>query len=198
MRQLFFTSDLHLYDDDIAMYRKFPNAQSYRGIIAKRWNDTVSDDDLVFILGDISIAFQPSAVEFIHKQLKGHKILIPGNHDSFNTCQLFNNEANCTVRMPGDVIKIMDKSIILTHYPVHSDELKFYDFNIHGHIHHPIPAIGYVPLCYPVPLRSNADYNSIKYPVYCNVNVEFHDWTPVSVNEVIEWFKMNSYDRPNN
>lgn len=196
MRQLFFTADLHLFDDTIAMYRGFPNAQSYREIMAKHWNDTVSDDDLVFILGDISISFQPSAVEFIHKQLKGHKILIPGNHDSFNACQLFNNEANCTVRMPGDIIKIMDRSIILTHYPVHSDELKFFDFNIHGHIHHPIPEIGYEPNKWPNPLR-NTGYNAGHSPFYFNANLEFHNWTPVSVDEVIEWFKINNYDRPN-
>jgi calcineurin-like phosphoesterase family protein len=48
-------------------------------IIIKNWNETVSSDDTVLILGDFAMAAR--AVEHIVPRLNGKKILILGNHD---------------------------------------------------------------------------------------------------------------------
>lgn len=187
MQQVFFTADLHVFDDDISKYRGFYSAKQYREVLASHWNQAVDEDDLVYILGDISKSFQPSAVEFVQTQLNGHKVLVPGNHDSFNTCQLFQAGPKCTVKMPGEVIiKVGEKSLILTHYPVHSDELKFFDGNIHGHIHAPIPEIGYEPVRWPNVTR---DFGFPGGFCYFNANCEFHNYTPVSLESVKYWYR---------
>lgn len=185
MHHVFFTADLHLFDEDIAKARGFRDAQEYREVMSSCWNITVDDDDIVYILGDISKEHQPSAVQFIHNKLNGHKILIPGNHDTFDTCQLFQMDPKCLVKMPGEEIKLRDNKILLTHYPVHSDEMDFHDYNIHGHIHSPIPEIGYKPRMYPNP-RRDVMCRKMQH-VYFNVNIEFHKWTPVSSGQILNW-----------
>lgn len=187
MQQVFFTADLHVFDDDISKYRGFYDAKQYRDVLASHWNQAVDDDDLVFILGDISKSFQPSAVEFVQTQLNGHKVLVPGNHDSFNTCQLFQAGPKCSVKMPGSTaLNIGGKLLLLTHYPVHSDELKFYDGNIHGHIHAPIPEIGYEPNHWPNVTR---DFGMPGGYCYFNANCEFHDYTPVHQSKIEYWYR---------
>lgn len=186
MKQVFFTADLHLFDEDIAKYRGFKSAQEYRDVMSNCWNIMVDDGDLVYILGDISKEFPDTSVQWIHRHLNGHKILIPGNHDTFYTCQLFQMDPKCSVHIPGDTVKIGGKNVILTHYPVHTDEMDFYDYNLHGHVHSPIPEIGYKPRVYPNPIRDVISRKLQK--VYFNVNLEFHDWTPVHIDKIIEWF----------
>ena len=186
MHHVFFTADLHLFDEDIVKARGFRDAQKYREVMSNHWNITVYDSDLVYILGDISKDHQPSAVQFIHNELNGHKILIPGNHDTFDTCQLFQMDPKCLVKMPGQVIELSNgKNIILTHYPVHSDELKFFDGNIHGHIHSPIPEIGYIPNQWP---NVTSNFGSPGGLCYFNVNIEFHNWSPVPMRSVEYWY----------
>ena len=182
MQQVFFTADLHVFDDDISKYRGFYDAKQYRDVLIHHWNRAVGDDDLVYILGDISKSLQSSAVEFVQTQLNGYKVLVPGNHDSFNTCQLFQAGPKCSVKMPGSVaLNIGGKLLLLTHYPVHPAELKFYDGNIHGHIHAPIPEIGYEPNHWP-----NITRDSDIPGGYCyfNANCEFHDYTPVHQSKI--------------
>jgi calcineurin-like phosphoesterase family protein len=47
--------------------------------MVKNWNDTVGPDDIVYCLGDFSMAFRP--VETFTSRLNGIKYLVPGNHD---------------------------------------------------------------------------------------------------------------------
>ena len=48
-------------------------------MLVKNWNETVMPDDIVYYLGDFSMAFRP--VETFSNRLNGIKYLIPGNHD---------------------------------------------------------------------------------------------------------------------
>ena len=50
------------------------------------WNKTISEHDLVYVLGDISFQKYAIALEMIPK-LKGKKILVQGNHDKFSIGQ---------------------------------------------------------------------------------------------------------------
>lgn len=189
MKQVFFAADLHLFDMDITKYRGF-ESRDYVERITCNWNNVVNPDDIVFILGDISNwdddINASTAVHWIQEHLNGFKTLIPGNHDTFEMCQLFQMDPKCDVKMPGHVLELSNgKKILLTHYPVHSDELKFFDGNIHGHVHSPIPEIGYEPNQWPNVTRNFGSNGKL---CYFNANIEFHNWTPVPMSSVEYWY----------
>ena len=83
-------------------------------VIIKNWNSIVKENDIFYILGDISWYPEEKTVELI-KQVKGHKGLIKGNHDKIKeklkTCfkEINNYKEN----------KIEQKKIILSKYKNH-------------------------------------------------------------------------------
>lgn len=82
MSKIFFTSDLHFGHKNILRFdnRPFTSIEEMDEAIIRNWNTKVSDDDLVYVLGDISWHNDETTAR-IFNSLKGHKILIKGNHD---------------------------------------------------------------------------------------------------------------------
>lgn len=80
---LYFTSDLHLGHANIIQYcnRPFDGVHKMDLAIIANWNDTITDDDIVFILGDFCWRLNSAAIKWYINELKGRKILILGNHD---------------------------------------------------------------------------------------------------------------------
>ncbi|MBE5741520.1 MAG: serine/threonine protein phosphatase [Clostridiales bacterium] len=83
--QIFSISDLHLDVNNKKPMDIFgPVWHEYLDKIEKDWQEKVSDEDVVILAGDYSWAMKLDEVvpdfEFI-KNLKGHKIIIRGNHD---------------------------------------------------------------------------------------------------------------------
>lgn len=78
----YFTSDLHLGHANIIRFcdRPFEDAGQMNARLAELWNDTVSDDDTVWVLGDVALGTLDDSLGWIGR-LAGHKILVPGNHD---------------------------------------------------------------------------------------------------------------------
>ena len=83
MGKIWFTSDLHLGHDRDFCYgeRGFENVDIHDYTIVQNFNSLVSEDDEVYILGDLLLgAGVERSLKYISK-LKGHKHLIIGNHD---------------------------------------------------------------------------------------------------------------------
>lgn len=80
--RVFLTSDLHFGHKNIIEYEKRPfrNVEDMNAGIIKNWNKIVSNDDMVFCLGDVSFGGAEMTKECV-SQLQGKKILIMGNHD---------------------------------------------------------------------------------------------------------------------
>lgn len=78
----FITSDLHFGHKKIIEYEKrpFKDVIEMDCVLIKHWNNIVTDDDIVYILGDFSF-YDGIGTNNILKMLKGRKILIIGNHD---------------------------------------------------------------------------------------------------------------------
>lgn len=78
---IYFTSDLHFWHKNVIRYcsRPFSTVEEMNEIMIKNWNDTVKPDDIVYCLGDFSLAMRP--VEAYTSRLNGVKYLVPGNHD---------------------------------------------------------------------------------------------------------------------
>lgn len=77
--------DLHLSlgcDKPMDIFAGWTN---YLERLRENWNSKITDDDTVVLVGDHSWALKLKDAykdfEFIHKELKGKKILVKGNHD---------------------------------------------------------------------------------------------------------------------
>ena len=81
MASIFFSSDHHFGHANIIKYcnRDFQDVHQMNVEMARRWNEVVNHDDLVYYLGDFSL--QLRSAEWWASQLNGKKILVCGNHD---------------------------------------------------------------------------------------------------------------------
>ncbi|MBC8061180.1 MAG: metallophosphoesterase [Clostridiaceae bacterium] len=132
MQKVFMISDMHFGDENIIKYenRPFENAKEMDDRIIENWNNTVSNNDKVFVLGDVSFYNKEKTTEII-KRLNGYKFLVIGNHDEGNTVSWWKEIGFDEVsRYPI----IYNKFYILSHEPLYLNENMPYA-NIHGRIH---------------------------------------------------------------
>ena len=109
-------SDLHFAEDDLKT--AFPNRPSDEELV-RRINAKVGRKDLLIVLGDCGSA------DFI-RQLRGHKILIAGNHEPGLTAF----ESIFEEIYSGPVM--IGEKLILSHEPIPN---LTWAFNLHGHNH---------------------------------------------------------------
>lgn len=114
----FITSDLHFFHKSIIEYenRPFTDVEEMNRSLIKNWNDTVSKQDLVFVLGDVSFGSVNKTIEILQK-LNGDKILIIGNHDNNLVKSDKFREQFLDVQYYME-LKYNDEILILCHYPI--------------------------------------------------------------------------------
>lgn len=81
---IWFTSDLHFLDENVAKLRGFSTPFAHDVRIIQYWQTRVQTHDTVYLLGDMTngkLQNENAMLEAI-SELPGHKILIAGNHDS--------------------------------------------------------------------------------------------------------------------
>jgi len=120
----YFTSDLHLGHGYAAGARGFTSVEDHdRAVIGSlSW---LGSRDKLFVLGDV--AFPRRALTGL-SEIRCIMDLILGNHDTHRLqeyLQYFNKVHGCREY----------KNYILTHIPIHPQEVFRYTANIHGHIH---------------------------------------------------------------
>ena len=118
MSKVFFIADTH-FGDSVTFqtsgeYKFFPNVKAKDETIIRNWNETVTAEDIVFILGDFGDMNYWS-------RLPGKKFLIKGNHD---------REEYCNSLYPI----VYENFFILSHEPMWVDEDGPYA-NIFAHVH---------------------------------------------------------------
>lgn len=76
-----YTSDPHYYHANVITYcsRPYASVEEMNESLVLNWNNLVQPDDIVYCLGDFSLAIRP--VETFSQRLMGNKKLVPGNHD---------------------------------------------------------------------------------------------------------------------
>lgn len=87
---IYFTSDQHFLHKNIIKYCDRPFEFSQDGLIKcaetiyNNYNNLIKDNDIVFFLGDVALtkSNNKEVVKRMLRTLKGHKILIRGNHDT--------------------------------------------------------------------------------------------------------------------
>jgi len=126
----FFTSDIHLRHKNILKFDKRPYSciEEHDADIRKRWNETVNEDDEVYIIGDIAFSGADYALDF-YNSLNGKLYLIRGNHDvrRNDKNQVVDNRVLSDERIINRFEWIKDyhemyvgnQMICLFHYPIH-------------------------------------------------------------------------------
>ena len=126
-------SDLHFNHEDIIEFERteFKTIEEHNNYLIKMWNKTiVNKEDTVYVLGDIGFHSREEVKVLINK-LRGHKILIKGNHDTY-TNSFYKNAGFDEVY---DHPIYYNSKIILSHEPVKEALNNNYVINIHGHLH---------------------------------------------------------------
>jgi calcineurin-like phosphoesterase family protein len=81
-RRTWYTADLHLGHERIIELcdRPFSSVAEMNEAIIARWNERVEPGDTVWVLGDVALGPIEESLALVSR-LKGHKILLGGNHD---------------------------------------------------------------------------------------------------------------------
>jgi len=141
---LFFTADTHFHHKRAIPLndRPFKDVDHMNSELIRRWNNRVTDNDTVVVLGDFCLAGVNKTRDII-SQLNGEKILILGNHD------VFNHKPNKWVEMGFRRVKhsglLYGFGIAMSHYPYAGQEHDGRKFELalqdggmpllHGHVH---------------------------------------------------------------
>lgn len=171
---IYFTADLHFYHEKIikSTNRPFRNADEMNKVLVRKWNEKVTFEDDIYILGDFTMKGAELAAAIL-SALKGRKHLIRGNHDQFVDNRELAETMFISVQDYAELI-YANTMFVLCHYP-------FAEWNgyakgsicLHGHQH------------------NHEEYNIanrregiLRY----DVGVYANHMTPVSAEEVIAFF----------
>lgn len=104
MSKSFYISDLHFSHFNAISFdnRPWQTVEEMNEAIVNIWNSRVTDDDDVWILGDISWT-NPYNTRVLMARLKGKKHWIIGNHDH----KIARNEEALNIKMPMYNVGIM-------------------------------------------------------------------------------------------
>jgi calcineurin-like phosphoesterase family protein len=186
MGKNFYISDLHFGHHNIIRYdnRPFKTIEEMNETMIANWNKVVSNQDYVYILGDISWYDDDKTVQ-IFRRLNGTKILIKGNHDNIKR----NSElAKCFASIQDYAELYLDKKnkVVMSHYPILFWNGQFRDtVHLYGHVHNSHQW----NMCesWADEARQLQDIPMRMYNVGCMM--EWMDYTPRTLDEIIEGYK---------
>jgi len=169
----FFVSDTHFYHSNIIKYclRPFADAHEMNEVLIANWNNAVSQDDVVYHLGDFAFG-DALGVDRVMRRLNfKHFHFIKGNHDKpfLDWYHNFGNEelARKVTVYPHFLETWINKNqFILCHYAMRVwNQSHRGSFHLYGHSHGTLPD----------------DPNSKSF----DVGVDCHDFMPISLERVL-------------
>ena len=133
---IYYTSDLHFGHANCINFdhRPFKDTVEMEEVLINNWNQTVTNNDSVYILGDFSFRLKKDPGEVLTK-LHGHKHLILGNHDyAIKSSELALSCFESVDKMA--YINDGEKLILMCHFPIASWNKQHYGaYHFYGHIH---------------------------------------------------------------
>ena len=176
----YYIADTHFGHQNIIhlVNRPFQTTEEMDKTIIQNWNSVVTDNDEVYIIGDLCFRNAKAPEEYL-KQLKGRKYLILGNHDAEIRIQMSSNG-----KFPGLIwikdyaeIKDGDRKVILFHYPMAEWNGYFHGaLHLYGHIHNNI--------------ENKASQIMINIPGAYNTGADILNFTPQTLDGVINCNKI--------
>lgn len=172
---IYFTSDLHLSHKNVVKHnnRPFETVEEMNEALIHNWNKRVGEDDEIYILGDLTFKGPVVAREFLSR-LCGKKYFIRGNHDRFLKNEESIQDLFVWIKDYHELL-YKERRFILFHYQISSWN-HFYrkSIHLHGHQHNTME--------YNI---SNRENKLLRY----DVGVDANDFAPVSIEEIMEFFK---------
>lgn len=166
----FVIADTHFGHENIIQYcnRPFESAAEMDKALIDNWNNTISNDDIIWVLGDFALSSKEYAKSII-KSLRGRKRLVLGNHDRYS--QEWYREAGFEFVSPYPVI--IQELFILSHAPLQYHIDRYPCYNIYGHVH------------------DDKKYQTFTHNTAC-VSVERIGYKPIELNEIMQrWCELH-------
>ena len=169
---IYYISDLHFgHRHVIGMdHRPFETIEEMDETLIRLWNERVTDEDDVYILGDFAYRNGNTASWYL-RQLKGRKHLVIGNHDRITVQDNKAMEYFTSVEKMNQVID-NDRRVSLCHFPVAEWNGKRHGgYHVHGHLHN----------------RRDEVYEFMsRYEKALNAGCMLNGYRPVTLDELIE------------
>lgn len=175
MSKIFFTSDTHFNHDREFIYspRGFKTIQEMNGTLVKNWNETVGNDDDIYVLGDFFLGTDFNYIQEVLNKLNGRIHLVTGNHDTPSKITEYTSWNNIVEIADALRIRYKKREFFLCHYPVLTASLEQDPdkavINLFGHTH-------------------SKDKFYEDRPYMYNVAVDANDNKPVEIEEILTAF----------
>lgn len=129
----YYISDLHIHHKNVIRFdnRPFADTDLMNAVLVNSWNERVTEDDHVYVLGDAFWKNEEESLKIL-KELKGHLHLVRGNHDAVKGRLRFQWESI------EDYMEVNDNGrfVILSHYPIPFYRNQHYGaVMLYGHVH---------------------------------------------------------------
>ena len=117
--------------------RPYATMEEMHEDMKSRWNRKITNGDTVYILGDVSLRGRSEELIALVSTLKGHKILIRGNHDDTSDLRyqkLYDEICDC--KEITDCLGRETVHLVLSHYPIlmWKNQRKGW-IHLYGHLH---------------------------------------------------------------
>ena len=140
MGNIYVTSDLHFGHDREFIWkaRGYNSIEEMNEDYVHKWNTTVSDEDDVYVLGDLMLG-DKSNIEYI-KRLKGIIHVALGNHDTRTREEMYRELPNVVEVMWAIKLDYRKYHFLMTHFPtmtgnLEKESLRQMTLNLYGHTH---------------------------------------------------------------
>ncbi len=166
----YYTADLHFGHQNILTLamRPFHSVPQMEEALIDSWNSKVTDQDDIYIIGDLF--FHHQCPKQVLKQLNGKKHLILGNHDeSWLTDEL--KSYFVSIQAYKEIVD-QNHTIFMCHYPMISYPKQSRSYMIHGHIHNDT-LFDYWPIL-------------LQRERILNAGTDIHQFTPVTFHELVK------------
>ncbi|MBR4223644.1 MAG: metallophosphoesterase family protein [Oscillospiraceae bacterium] len=174
---IFLTSDLHLGHDKpfIWQARGFSSIEEHDSEIVRRWNERVSEEDTVYLLGDVMLDDTVKGMEHL-RSLKGEIHIVRGNHDTDRKVEMYLTSPNVAEVAAALYLRQGKRTFYMSHYPTLVDNVAD-----PGYVHPLICLYGHTHQrdCF-----FTAEGHTV--PFMYHVGVDSHDLYPILIEDVID------------
>ena len=160
---IFLTSDMHFGHNREFIWkaRGYSSIEEMNEDYVDKWNSVVSDEDDVYILGDLMLG-EPSNIEYI-KRLKGKFHIVLGNHDTATRQRLYADLPNVVEMNWAIMLNYRKYHFFMTHFPcmtgnLERENLHQMTLNLYGHTHQTTNFFEDRPYMYHVGVDSHYGY----------------------------------------
>lgn len=137
--KIFYIADWHYDHANVIHFdnRPFNTVEEMNAQLVENWNNTVTDDDIVYVLGDMFWCGVQKATPIMNS-LHGTKVLVQGNHDSCR-CKEF-------MKLFADYVPYLEivdgcNNVVLCHYPMPCFKNHYWNWvHLYGHVHNSFEA----------------------------------------------------------